>query len=131
MTEGEVSLLCWNCRLDYGYPHTGQMYGQSFFCVTFEADSQADEIGRQLMYNKPYIYASNVPDFAWKRLPTLAKVAAGSTRKEQEPFFSLANLKSFSNTRLLSFAKYTDFNKDLYSGKKLPLSDLSESALRP
>ena len=45
----------------YDYPHTGQMYGQSFLCISLQTKSSAEQIGTQMLYNHPYIYSINVP----------------------------------------------------------------------
>ena len=45
----------------YDYPHTGQMYGQSFLCISLHTKSSAEQIGTQMLYNHPYIYSINVP----------------------------------------------------------------------
>ena len=45
----------------YDYPHTGQMYGQSFLCISLHTKSSAEQIGTQMLYNHPYVYSINVP----------------------------------------------------------------------
>jgi deoxyribonuclease II len=46
----------------YDYPHTGTMYGQSFLCISLTGD-QIGKVGRQLQYNEPRFYSSNVPEY--------------------------------------------------------------------
>jgi len=46
----------------YDYPHTGTTYGQSFLCISFTGDQLAN-VGKQLQYNEPRFYSSQVPDY--------------------------------------------------------------------
>jgi len=61
----------------YGYPHSGQMYGQSFLCISLKTSQQANNIGRQLLYNRPYVYAANVAGALAYKFPQLAMAAMG------------------------------------------------------
>jgi deoxyribonuclease-2 len=45
----------------FDFPHTGTMYGQSFLCISFDAD-QLENVGKQLQFNEPRFYSSHVPD---------------------------------------------------------------------
>lgn len=46
----------------YDFPHSGAVYGQSFLCISFTGD-QLGKVGKQLKYNEPHFYSSQVPDF--------------------------------------------------------------------
>lgn len=46
----------------YDYPHTGTIYGQSFLCISFTGDQMA-KVGKQLQFNEPHFYSSQVPHF--------------------------------------------------------------------
>lgn len=46
----------------YDYPHTGTNYGQSFLCISFTGD-QLSNVGKQLQYNEPRFYSSQVPEY--------------------------------------------------------------------
>lgn len=46
----------------YDYPHTGRVYGQSFLCISFTGD-QMGIVGKQLQYNEPRFYSTQVPDY--------------------------------------------------------------------
>lgn len=46
----------------YDYPHTGTIYGQSFLCISFTGD-QLGAVGKQLQYNEPKFYSSQVPEY--------------------------------------------------------------------
>ena len=51
----------------YGYPHTGQMYGQSFLCISLATSASAESIGRLLQTNWPFINDMSLPKWAEKR----------------------------------------------------------------
>lgn len=46
----------------YSYPKTGTHYGQSFLCISMIGD-QVDKVGKQLKFNEPHFYSSQVPDY--------------------------------------------------------------------
>lgn len=46
----------------YGYPDTGTVYGQSFLCISLNAN-QLFEVGKQLQYNEPNFYSTQIPDY--------------------------------------------------------------------
>ena len=46
----------------YDYPHSGTIYGQSFLCMSFTGD-QMDIVGKQLQFNEPRFYSTQVPEF--------------------------------------------------------------------
>ena len=47
-------------RAEYNYPNTGKMYGQSFLCISLNAQ-QMNKVGRQLKFNEVEVYSSQVP----------------------------------------------------------------------
>lgn len=101
-------------ELTYDYPHTGQMYGQSFLCVSLPTFSAADVIGLQLLYNEPYVYSHNVPEWAEKKYPHMAMAARGQHVKKA-PFTHTGTLRSLAGHLFTSFAKFSKFGKDLYA----------------
>ena len=105
----------------YGYPHTGEKYGQSFLCVSLKSENYADIVGKQLTFNYPYIYSQNIPDFARKAFPLLVEAAKGHHVKAKGPSYNVATFKSIENSiSFKSFAKFTDFGKDLYADLVAP-----------
>ncbi|KAF0301271.1 Deoxyribonuclease-2 [Amphibalanus amphitrite] len=60
----------------YGYPHTGHHFGQSFLCVTLSSD-QLETVARQLLFNEPYLYATQLAPVLKARYPLMARVVAG------------------------------------------------------
>jgi len=99
----------------YGYPHTGQRYGQSFLCISLKTQTSANIIGEQLLYNHPYMYSTNIPTWASKnKFPDFIKAANGKHIKKS-PYFKTAKLESLKGVSFTSFAKYTLFHKDLYA----------------
>ena len=103
----------------YGYPRTGHMYGQTLLCVTIETAANAEALGVQLAFNRPYIYAANVPRMFATHYPDLAAAAAGKYVR-RPPYFHVASLKSAAGTTFVSFAKHALFNKDLYADLVAP-----------
>ena len=99
----------------YGYPHTGQRYGQSFLCISLKTDASANIIGGQLLYNHPYMYSINIPEWATKeKFPDFIQATKGKHIKKP-PYFKTVQLESLKGVSFTSFAKYTLFHKDLYA----------------
>ena len=98
----------------YDYPHTGQMYGQTFLCISLNTSTSADQIGLQMMYNQPYLYSTNVPKWVQQKYPNLLK-AAQNKYIRKSPFHSMVSFKSFAEVTFTSFAKTDKFGKDLYA----------------
>lgn len=113
---------------DYDYPHTGQMYGQSFLCISLHTNSSANQIGLQLMYNRPYIYSQNLPKWVEKNFPVLANAAKGETIKKST--WNILSFKSLLGRDFISFAKNEHFGEDLYSklvAPKLKMNMMAET----
>ena len=104
----------------YGYPHTGQMYGQSFLCISLNTKASLDKIGMQLLYNRPYIYAKNLPAFSQADFPHF-KAALDGVHVKKPPFYRTQELVSEGGTRFISFAKTAHFEKDLYADLVAPM----------
>jgi len=103
----------------YDYPHTGQLYGQSFLCLSLATRDQADAVGKQMMFNRPYVYASRVPDAFSVKFPRLAAAAKGQFFKGK-PYSGQATLRSLAGAPFLSFAKSSHFDDDLYAALVAP-----------
>ncbi|XP_076059922.1 deoxyribonuclease II [Oratosquilla oratoria] len=97
----------------YSYPSSGHVFGQSMLCLSLSED-QADIIGRQLIYNNPYIYSSHMPDELKSNFVSLKMVMDGEKPKTS-PFYRMAKITSSAGATVISFAKYKKFNGDLYS----------------
>lgn len=102
-----------NLEVGYNFPETGQRFGQSFLCISFKAD-QMDLVGKQILYNEPYVYSSSVPDILSVKYPNLVK-ASEMVKIKEAPFWSVQNLTSVGGTRFRSFAKNRKFGKELYA----------------
>ncbi|XP_046399199.1 deoxyribonuclease-2-alpha [Ischnura elegans] len=96
----------------YSYPATGEHFGQSFLCITLEKDA-LEEVGRQLTYNEPMVYAFSVPDSLSREFPELSS-AARENRVTSSPWFRQAEITSVGGRKFLSFAKAGSFGKELY-----------------
>ncbi len=99
----------------YAYPHTGQHYGQSFLCISLRTKESAGSIGQQLLFNRPYVYDYNLPQFARSdaNFKNLRAVAMG--KHMNKPLYHTAAFSSMKSTKFLSLAKTTNFGKDLYA----------------
>lgn len=106
-------------RSEYGYPSSGENYGQSFLCISVDAN-QFDMIGRQLMYNQIVVYRRNIPDEFVQSYSVLAD-AAKQKRIRKPPFLSKVALRSSGSVDFLSFAKSDKWQK----GKRLTLRDIT------
>ncbi|XP_067877351.1 deoxyribonuclease-2-alpha-like isoform X2 [Heterodontus francisci] len=98
----------------HSWPDSGKKNGQSFLCVTY-LYSQFIEIGTQLLYNNPRVYYQSVPSTFAEDLVNLTKAASGE-RLKAPPWHRAVNLSSAAGKRFISFAKYSKFGDDLYSG---------------
>uniref|UniRef100_A0A3P9MM94 Deoxyribonuclease-2-alpha n=1 Tax=Oryzias latipes TaxID=8090 RepID=A0A3P9MM94_ORYLA len=101
------------------WPESGNANAQAFMCITFPY-AQFEAIGLQLKYIHAYSFDSHVPQVFHMELQCIAQ---RSCYPKKEPWFKVANLTSMGGRSFLSFAKYTRFKDDLYSGlitNKLP-----------
>ncbi|XP_063747538.1 deoxyribonuclease-2-alpha-like isoform X2 [Eleginops maclovinus] len=103
------------------WPANGKTNGQTFLCVTYSSD-QFEEIGLQLKYIHPYSFDYAISEFFPDALRDVA-YQIGFPRKS--PWFRQTNLNSTGGNIFSSFAKYTHFNDDLYSG--LIVENMTES----
>ncbi|XP_038571699.1 deoxyribonuclease-2-alpha-like isoform X1 [Micropterus salmoides] len=94
------------------WPKSGSINAQTFMCVTFSYD-KFKEIGLQLMYIHVYSYDSDIPKTFHNELRC---VAQRSCYPKIEPWFRVTMLTSMKGRGFSSFAKYTRFRDDLYSG---------------
>ncbi|CAD5234761.1 unnamed protein product [Bursaphelenchus xylophilus] len=101
----------------YYYPPTGTKFGQSFFCMTFEAD-QLHEIGRQIHVAQLSITKFGFPDsFAqYQKLQRAVKLGKSLGTKSCS-FNRTTALKTKGGQWLTSYEKHRNFGKDLYSNQ--------------
>ncbi|XP_022085270.1 uncharacterized protein LOC110976371 [Acanthaster planci] len=107
-----------NSSMTYSWPESAQIYGQAFLCVTYGYD-QFEEIGQQLMYNYPWIYDFNLPSELVSHTPSISRVAH-KEHVTSPPWNRTATLTSRAGQRFISFAKASNFGKDLYAGWLAP-----------
>ncbi|XP_059610701.1 plancitoxin-1 [Phlebotomus argentipes] len=98
--------------LDYTFPKTGTIYGQSFLCVTFNS-TEMDTIGLQLHMNEPHFYEINIPEALKGSFPNLVK-ASDMKMVSDPPYWRLEQIKSKEGNAFSSFAKSAKFKKELY-----------------
>jgi hypothetical protein len=70
----------------YGYPATGEKFGQSFLCISVATAATAELLGLQFMYNHPFVYSYNIPDWAEHNYPEISMAAKGQ-HVHEPPFF--------------------------------------------
>jgi len=101
----------------YGYPHTGQLYGQSGICISTNS-KDLDKIGKQLTFNNPFIYSTYQPE--WLEQYQFMVKASHGRHVKKAPFYNTEIIKSKNGEAFTTFAKYTDFGKDLYADLVAP-----------
>jgi len=97
----------------YGYPLTGQMYGQTAICISLSTNSSLDTVGRQLTYNTPFIYHTSLP--TWLMDYSEMTNAAQGKHIKKAPFFNTENMQTVAGEKFTVFAKSSKFNEDLYA----------------
>ena len=110
----------------YGFPETGQRFGQSFLCMTLSSD-QMESVAQQLLYMEPFIYASQMSSSLRAQFPEMARVIAGERHSGVVPF-QASPLATPCGSNFLSIAKSRHFRKDLYSQLVAPILDTSLNA---
>ncbi|KAK9519379.1 hypothetical protein VZT92_022114 [Zoarces viviparus] len=94
------------------WPASGSVNAQTFMCVTYSYE-EFKEIGLQLKYIHAYSYDSDIPTTFHNDLRC---VAQRSCYPKKKPWYSVKRLTSMNGRNFYSFAKYTRFGDDLYSG---------------
>lgn len=96
------------------------VYGQSMLCMSFSID-KLEQIGLQLLYNYPQVYDHFIPEHLNQNsfISNLNRVINGEHIKSS-PWFNLNPLVTQGGEHFLSFAKFTNFGDDLYSGLVAP-----------
>ncbi|XP_036970234.1 deoxyribonuclease-2-alpha-like [Acanthopagrus latus] len=94
------------------WPDSANNNAQTFMCVTYSYDTFS-EIGLQLKYIHAYSFDSDIPTTFHNELRC---VAQRSCYPKKAPWYHVMNLTSMAGKHFLSFAKYTRFGDDLYSG---------------
>ncbi|XP_041792092.1 deoxyribonuclease-2-alpha-like [Chelmon rostratus] len=94
------------------WPTSGSSNAQTFMCVTYSYE-EFRKIGLQLKYIHAYSYDFDVPTTFHNELRC---VAQRSCYPKREPWSNVMTLTSMRGHRFTSFAKYTRFGDDLYSG---------------
>ena len=112
-------------KTSYSYPSNGRMFGQLFLCISMNY-SQLNEIGKQLFYTYPHIYDWYFPENWTSDNPDMDKVLK-KKHIENPPWKHLVNLKSRAGEEFLSFAKFTDFDADIYDAWLAPYFQSSMS----
>lgn len=104
----------------YAWADNGRRYGQSVLCVSFKSP-EMENIAKQLLYNYPCVYGSNLPSNLLEIAPTFQEVVSGS-HVPGAPFYKQVTLRSRGGQQFTHYAKHNHFGKDLYA--KLVAEDL-------
>lgn len=96
----------------YDYPKTGMTYGQSFLCISFDAN-QMNIIGLQLMYNQVIPYRYNIPKVLSRKFPSLVN-ASKRAKIKRPPYNRKSELQSIGGRQFISFAKTDKWQKGIY-----------------
>nr|XP_046247947.1 deoxyribonuclease-2-alpha-like isoform X2 [Scatophagus argus] len=94
------------------WPDSGTLNAQTFMCVTYPYE-QFKEVGLQLKYIHGYSYDSDIPKTFHKELRDAAQ---RRSYPKKAPWSRVTMLTSVQGQHFASFAKYTRFRDDLYSG---------------
>ncbi|KAG8034638.1 hypothetical protein G9C98_007714 [Cotesia typhae] len=97
---------------EYAYPKSGQLYGQSFLCISM-VSNQMNAVGLQLMYNQIMTYRYNLPEIMLNEYPSLVN-ASKHVRPKKAPYFHKEELVSAGGQEFISFAKSDKWQKELY-----------------
>ncbi|XP_043834997.1 deoxyribonuclease-2-alpha isoform X2 [Dromiciops gliroides] len=103
-----------HAKLSYSWPPNAGKFGQTLLCVTFTY-SQFQEIGKQLTYTYPQVYDYRLEGTFAQDLPELLHAAKGH-HVDKGPWNRRVTLTSRGGADFQSFAKFNDFQDDLYSG---------------
>ncbi|XP_071154082.1 deoxyribonuclease-2-alpha-like isoform X2 [Mytilus edulis] len=100
----------------YTFPHNGDVYGQTFLCVSMNYDL-LDILGSVFLYSYPTVYDYQIPNSYFQENPNMVSILTGrQNRVKQEPWFDETLLLSKGRHNFRSFAKSAEFHKDLYDG---------------
>ncbi|CAC5419241.1 DNASE2 [Mytilus coruscus] len=100
----------------YKFPSNGDVYGQTFLCVSMNYD-MLDILGSVFLYSYPTVYDSQLPNSYFQENPNMVSILTGrQNRVKQEPWFDETLLLSKGRHYFRSFAKSAEFHKDLYDG---------------
>ncbi|KAM8875151.1 deoxyribonuclease-2-alpha-like isoform 2-T2 [Spinachia spinachia] len=94
------------------WPDTGTENGQTFMCVTYSY-KEFKHIGLQLKYIHAYSYDYEIPTTFHNELQC---VAQRNCLPRNKPWARVQTLTSENGQKFTSFAKYTRFGDDLFSG---------------
>ena len=97
----------------YEFPHSGHTNGQTFLCMSFSYKESFNDIGKLLLYNWPQIYDSALPENMKAGNPNMTSAMKGN-HVEKAPFNMTLRLKTLGGNEFQAFAKFSDFNADLY-----------------
>eukprot|EP01102_Stenamoeba_stenopodia_P008574 TRINITY_DN2477_c0_g2_i1.p1 TRINITY_DN2477_c0_g2~~TRINITY_DN2477_c0_g2_i1.p1 ORF type:complete len:365 (-),score=65.55 TRINITY_DN2477_c0_g2_i1:96-1190(-) len=96
----------------YQYPEDEKEYGQSFLCLSMSLSNLNTAAGLML-YNKPSLFASNMPSSLTSKVPNIAAVIAGNAWITKAGI-TTASIQTVDGTAFTQFAKNSEWNSELY-----------------
>lgn len=109
----------------YAFPSGGTKYGQSFLCISMSI-AELPKVARQLLYSWPCIYEYEVSNTFRNNYEDLDLALQGKHIKS-EPWSNIEYLKTVGTdyTIIPSFAKFNDFQADIYNDLISPHFEVS------
>jgi deoxyribonuclease II len=101
--------------------HNSQcLYGQSMVCMSLNI-GELTKVGQQLMYTYPQVYDHFIPESIQNSpfINNLLKVINGN-HVTTAPWFNINEILTRGGEQLTSYAKFTNFEDDLYAGLLMP-----------
>jgi deoxyribonuclease II len=96
----------------YSYDDGSKDYGQSFFCLSLDR-SNIEKVAGQLLYMKPAVYESNLPDGIASSFPVFESVI--DRKWHYDAASNKEKLHTLGGQVVTQFAKTSKWGKDLYS----------------
>lgn len=94
------------------FPTEEDKYGQSFLCLGLGSLGDVDDVAGQFYYNHGYVFDSFVPDDLASKVANV--VSAVNMEHSTEPEFNTLDIKTGDGQRWTSFAKTSQWGKQLY-----------------
>ena len=94
----------------YEYPSTGTIYGQSFLCLSL-SHSDLNKIMEVLLVDFPYPYATHIPEYGYKEIPSLKKFTDEEWNNEN---MTISEEVKAGSDQFTVYGKHREWGLDLY-----------------
>ena len=102
----------------YTYPDSETQYGQSFLCVSLTTTT-INAAAQNLLFNKPYVFQSQLPDALAPLVPNITAVLAGKW-VTGAPYTLTNVITTLAGTSWTTFAKNANWDNLLWSALVAP-----------